>query len=294
MSKESKILVVDLEATCWANSIMPGGERQNIHSMETIEFGCALATRAGDLLDSQSFLVRPTYHPQLTEFCTNLTGITQSMVNAVPTFPEAVKVLDEWLGEPSKGFIWCSWGSYDLKQIMADSAKHGAAPRFLEFRHLNLRKIWRRTTGQKKKNSLMGALDYHGLSFEGRHHRGIDDARNIVRLLPYVDWQLESEISVPGVGRSEKTKQKTKSIAERELLEGLTPHTAHADALASPTRGELEPLEKLKGSVKRYERPTDPVWDEWFDSEGCSEDFASERERRDDGKKGSAKDKRDV
>lgn len=72
---------------------------------------------------------------------------------------------------------------------------------------------------------------------------------------------------------------KTKRLTEKELLEGLDEHTAHADELAEPLPQELTPLERLKGSVKRYDRPTDPVWDEYFDSEGVSDDFMADREQ---------------
>ncbi|MGO3694570.1 hypothetical protein [Marinobacter sp.] len=66
----------------------------------------------------------------------------------------------------------------------------------------------------------------------------------------------------------------TKRMTEKELLENLNAHTAHADALAEPLPQELTPLERLKGSVKRYERPTDSVWDEHFDSdEGVTKGF---------------------
>lgn len=94
----SPILVIDLEATCW-ETVNPAGQPQSIESMEIIEFGCALATRQGDLLDSRSFLVRPTRFPRLSDFCRNLTGITQEMVDQAPAFPEAVAALNDWLGE---------------------------------------------------------------------------------------------------------------------------------------------------------------------------------------------------
>jgi len=72
----------------------------------------------------------------------------------------------------------------------------------------------------------------------------------------------------------------TKRMTEKELLESLDAHTAHADELAEPLPQELTPLERLKGSVKRYERPTDPVWDEFFESdEGVTDDFMEDRER---------------
>lgn len=70
-----------------------------------------------------------------------------------------------------------------------------------------------------------------------------------------------------------------KTFNERELLEGLDAESAHADELATLLPHELTPLERLNSSVLRYDRPTDPVWDEWFDSdEGASEDFMQYRE----------------
>lgn len=57
-----------------------------------------------------------------------------------------------------------------------------------------------------------------------------------------------------------------KRMTEKELLAGLNPANAHADELAEPLPHELDPLERLKGSVKHYDRPTDPVWDESFDT----------------------------
>ena len=60
---------------------------------------------------------------------------------------------------------------------------------------------------------------------------------------------------------------------------GLDAHTAHADELADPLPQELTPLERLKGSVKRYDRPTDSVWDEYFDSDGVSDDLMEDREQ---------------
>lgn len=70
---------------------------------------------------------------------------------------------------------------------------------------------------------------------------------------------------------------KIRRMTEHELLRDLNRYTAHADELAKPGANELSPLERLKGSVKRYVRPTDPVWDEYFDSEGVTHDFMEDR-----------------
>ncbi|ABM17502.1 hypothetical protein LWH94_12700 [Marinobacter sp. G11] len=71
-----------------------------------------------------------------------------------------------------------------------------------------------------------------------------------------------------------------KRLTEKELLDSLDAYTSHADELAEPLPQEFAPLERLKGSVKHYERPTDPVWDEFFDSdERATDDFMSDREQ---------------
>lgn len=191
---EQNLLIVDLEATCWHDQCTPEGVPQSIHNMEIIELGCALANRRGDLFDVNSFLVRPTRNPELSGFCTELTGITQSMVDSAITLPQAVEAMNAWLGDLSDDFVWCSWGNYDRLHLEAQSRLDGARPKILSRAHLNLKRIWRRTTGQKKKNGLASALAFHDLVFEGNHHRGVDDARNIVRLLPFMDWSLESEL----------------------------------------------------------------------------------------------------
>ena len=192
--RDDTILVVDLEATCWEDQTTPAGDAQCVNNMEIIEVGCALATRKGSLLDARSFLVRPTRNPVLSDFCMELTGITQSMVDAAPTLPEAIEAMHAWLGDLPDHFIWCSWGNYDRLHLEAQSLLDGAQPAILARPHLNLKRIWRRTTGQKRKNGFANALAFHGLEFEGHHHRGVDDARNMARVLPYMDWALESEL----------------------------------------------------------------------------------------------------
>ena len=86
--------------------------------------------------------------------------------------------------------------------------------------HLNTKRIWRRTTGQKRKNEMVHALEFHWLAFEGHHHRGFDDARNMVRLLPFMDLTLEEELlTPPKIAHSEGrvTSNRVVSIEEMDL-----------------------------------------------------------------------------
>lgn len=177
MSAPRFYVVVDLEATCDDQGSVPKAE------MEIIEIGSVLvdAETLEPIEEHQTF-VRPVRHPKLTPFCTALTTIRQSDVDAAPSFPEAIDAVRRFLGDT--GALLSSWGDYDRKQLEQDAAHHAVALPFVGG-HLNIKAAFSERLGLKKKLGVSRALEHVGLRFEGTAHRGIDDARNIARLLPW-------------------------------------------------------------------------------------------------------------
>jgi inhibitor of KinA sporulation pathway (predicted exonuclease) len=178
VSEPQHYLAVDLEATCSDDGAVPK------HEMEIIEIGAVMV--AADTLrpvaEHQTF-VRPIRHPELTPFCTSLTSIGQSDVDAAPRFTDAIKEFASWAYRFSS-ILFCSWGDYDRKQLRSDCAHHGVTYPFGSG-HLNIKRAFAEMRGLKKKPGMAQALAQVGLELSGTHHRGIDDARNIARLLPY-------------------------------------------------------------------------------------------------------------
>lgn len=178
MHQPQHYLVIDLEATCSDDGTVPK------HEMEIIEIG-AVMVAAGTLLpiaEHQTF-VRPTRHRYLTAFCISLTSIGQSDVDAAPSFADAVKTLATWAyAFPS--ILFCSWGDYDRIQLRSDCAHHRVTYPFGSG-HVNLKRAFSAMRGLEKKPGMAQALASVGLELAGTHHRGIDDARNIARLLPW-------------------------------------------------------------------------------------------------------------
>ena len=198
----NKWLIIDLEATCWEDGIMPNGERQSVDTMEIIEIGCAVAKEDGELLHSLSIPVRPTENPILTPFCSSLTSITQEMVNRALTLDLVMSDMNEYVLEYDLAG-WCSWGDYDRRMFEAQTQRLGCDLNLLTFPHVNIKKLWAASTGHSKKRSgLMNALERHGLEFEGHYHRGIDDACNMARLLPFMNWNLKDQFTTAGQPRS--------------------------------------------------------------------------------------------
>ena len=65
-----------------------------------------------------------------------------------------------------------------------DARYHGVALPFGD-RHLNLKAEFSSRKSTRKRFGMAAALRAVGLPLAGTHHRGIDDARNIARLLPH-------------------------------------------------------------------------------------------------------------
>ena len=178
MNAAAYYLVIDLEATC------DDQKRIRTKEMETIEVGAVLVD--GDTLepiDEFQTFIKPVRHPVLTDFCTRLTTITQADVEHAPRFPEAMARARHFLaGRPA---LFCSWGIYDKHQLEQDAHHHKASLPFGK-EHLNLKKRFSEVLGEETRYGMAGALRRVGLPLLGTQHRGIDDARNIARLLPWV------------------------------------------------------------------------------------------------------------
>lgn len=180
-------LVVDLEATCDDRGAIPRGEN------ETIEIGAVLVDGASlRTIAEQTVFVRPIVNPELTPFCTSLTTITQDMVDHALLFPAALARLVAF----GTRALFCSWGAYDRNQLAADAARHKIAMPFAD--HWNLKEGYAMRTGSRRGLGTMAALRRLGIQPTGTHHRGIDDARNIARMLPYILGRGASSAEEPG------------------------------------------------------------------------------------------------
>jgi len=149
--------------------------------MEIIEIGAVRvdATKL-NIVDEFNTFVQPVSEHELSEFCRNLTSIRQEDVDGAPTFPDALRIFLDWVGKEET--ILCSWGSYDRNQIEVDCRRHSIEPPMVLENSLNLKQQFAvRQNG--RKHGVKRALRILDIPFEGKHHRGIDDARNIAKIL---------------------------------------------------------------------------------------------------------------
>ena len=172
-------LIVDLEATC-----SDDGSIQR-RRMEIIEIGAVMLNAKTLAVEAEyQRFIRPILHPQLTDFCRSLTSISQADVDLASPFPDVLKDFQSWF-YPFGSYLFSSWGDYDKAQFEQDCLLHGVGYPF-SVGHLNIKQAFSDKRGLKKKLGMTGALAEIGLELEGTHHRGIDDARNIARIVQFV------------------------------------------------------------------------------------------------------------
>ena len=170
---ERRIVVVDVEATCWKKGVFS-------RTKETIEIGAVkwLLDRVESSWPEFQTFVRPQRLPRLSSFCRELTGISQEDVDAAPTFPAALQLFLEW-SQPLEQVVLASWSRYDLWQLNLDLKAHELPE--LDFPFLDVKKLAARVVGAKSFEETARALAPNGTHIP--RHRAVADARRTARIL---------------------------------------------------------------------------------------------------------------
>lgn len=172
-----KIIVVDLEATCWQGDPPPG------QTSEIIEIGmCLLDVASGERSDKRGIFIKPE-RSTLSEYCIELTTITPPMLADAPSFWEACRLLREKYQSHRR--TWASYGDYD-RLMMAQQCEELGVPYPFGRSHINVKNLLALQFGLKREVGLQRGTALVDLPFEGTIHRGVDDAWNIAAVISRV------------------------------------------------------------------------------------------------------------
>jgi inhibitor of KinA sporulation pathway (predicted exonuclease) len=176
--------------------------------METVELPIVIIdTETNKVVSEFQTYVKPVKE-NLNPFTTELCGITEDMVfgDDVPTFKQALMKLHKHLldfGIFKHEFVLVSCGDYDGNQLKREAVlKNIPLPNYLR-RWINMKKAlpslgsgkppktegWDHKVDLKKMKAgnkgMPGMLEACKIPLEGRHHSGIDDARNLTKIVQY-------------------------------------------------------------------------------------------------------------
>lgn len=176
------IMVLDFEATCEHN--------KQIKPQEIIEFPLVVVDINKKQIIPNEWIqvyIKPIFHPILSPFCTELTGITQVMVDQGVSFPQAMKEIVKFLVERGymngQKFIFLTCGNWDLEYMLPEQAKLSRVKVHSCFRKwINVKHEYDKFYNQRSRG-MVQMLNSLGLELVGRHHSGIDDCRNIANIV---------------------------------------------------------------------------------------------------------------
>ncbi|KAI7810655.1 ERI1 exoribonuclease 2 isoform X2 [Triplophysa rosa] len=233
------VVIIDFESTCWREKTNFGPEISKIllvwfyfhpslclavmlSALSTVEFPAVLLNALNGEIESEFHTyVQPQEHPVLSEFCTELTGITQEQVESAPPLQVCLSRFLRWLQTlqqergvvfvaDSKSFApsgrpcaFITWSDWDLGVCLLYECrrKQMTVPDALKS-WIDLRATYRLFYNRKPKG-LRGALQDLGIQFTGREHSGLVDARNTALLA----WRMLLDGCVLRVTKSLKTAQ---------------------------------------------------------------------------------------
>ncbi len=183
------LLLVDLESTCSdLKKPAPGEAVIGRGEGEVIEIG-AFVIDLEQQARPRGFrtFVRPMGNPILTSYCTGLTSITQSQVDAAPTFEEACAALADFLApleQQGGGWAWASWGRSDLELLDNTATRHGITHPLAGADYHDLKAAFAAMRGQE--TGLASSMDRLAVSRKGKPHRALSDACNLARFYPFM------------------------------------------------------------------------------------------------------------
>lgn len=172
------LVVFDLEMTCEA-------DRRNI-TPEIIEFGFVVVDAISlEKVDSYEALVKPEITPELSDYCTYLTTITQRDVDGAGGYKEVATDLARFLSKYQDSRA-IQWGGGDMRQVSRDCEYHGVINPFGDIKPYDLKKAYSKLYYQKNSTGLNRVMEVLGITSDAKAHRALRDAEvtsNIMILL---------------------------------------------------------------------------------------------------------------
>ena len=171
-----KIIVFDLEATCWE------GRENAYKSREIISLGaCILNIKSLEIVDKFHMICKPE-KTEVSEYCTRITGITKEQAENGVDFEFMCKSVMEQFN--TKSYPCAAWGQ-DSEKLYYDCRNKECKYPFSN-ECVNISLIYSVMTGKPYNNGLQRSLAELGMKFEGDKHDPYWDSYNAARVLKHL------------------------------------------------------------------------------------------------------------
>ena len=140
---------------------------------EVIQIGAVKLDKRMRVCGSYSVIVKPQHFKKLHKHVSDLTGISQEMMDAGVPLPQAAENFKRFCGED---FAFLTWGPDDIPMLKDNLHIHDIPSEWLD-RTYDLQVIFnKQTDGATKQRSLEYAMDHFGIPQNLPAHDALNDA----------------------------------------------------------------------------------------------------------------------
>jgi inhibitor of KinA sporulation pathway (predicted exonuclease) len=173
------ICVLDFESTC---------DGSKGFDNEIIEFPSILlkwnGTNYEKISQFQQFC-KPLVNHTVSDFCHNLTGISQHQVNNGNNFIDVLNDHYNWINtHTNDDVVFLTCGYWDLGIMMPKECKKwNIIPPKIYLNVINIKDEFKKFYSVSESYGMAWMLENLKMDLIGKHHSGIDDCNNITRIL---------------------------------------------------------------------------------------------------------------
>lgn len=181
------IIILDTEYTAWEGSQERKWSGENEHR-EIVQIG-AIKVDANTLTEIDSFnhFVKPTLNPELSEYFTNLTGISQKQIDELGIeYPVALSEYFSW----AENFDTYSFGKGDEK-VLRENCELKGIPFLPKGKFFNMRDTFRKYGIPVENYNSGNIVEAFGIKKERSAHNALNDVRTILDGLRLLELKLE-------------------------------------------------------------------------------------------------------
>lgn len=166
--------------------------------MEAIRLGAVKYDITTETVSFFDHYIKPTNRKPLSQFCKDLTGITDSDLAHAANFTKVFEEFLYWVGGVKRSRFF-SWSKSDLSRLKIDSLRHKIPQTTInkiEQRYVDFQAIFsKRVT--KSHFSVENALAVYGLDFVGEKHNPMYDAYNTLQIyLSFLNNPIKSDLTM--------------------------------------------------------------------------------------------------
>ena len=169
---------------------------------EIIQIGAVKTDESFSLVDKLKLTIRPKYYKKMNPHVEKITGITDLMLTAGETFPQAFRRFSVWCGEE---FRFITWGFDDVAMLSDNLKLHGMEPNFGSD-YINLQLIYnKQVDGEHLQCALSSAAEKLEIPIDVQVHDAMNDAYLTNEVLKKLDMvkgiaeysELSAAVSTP-------------------------------------------------------------------------------------------------